>query len=80
MRGFGALVLRGWLAGRPLAGALLRWPGGACVGPLVLIRKGHPGDSECRMFTCSCPALWPALGFDLPLPRGAPWELEFHPP
>lgn len=40
--------------------------------PSALTREGHPGDSECGMYTCSGPTLRPALGSDLALSRGAP--------
>lgn len=33
--------------------------------------QDHPGDSKCRMHTCSGPTLCPALGYNLSFPRGA---------
>lgn len=75
MQGLGSLVWRGWAA--PWAGGLLDpqvQSGGVWLAAMT--RKGHPGDSVCGMFTRSCPALCPALGLDLPLPRGDPRTKE----
>ena len=75
MQGLGSLVRRGWVA--PWAGGLLDpqvQSGGVWLAPMT--RKGHPGDSVCGMSTRSCPALCPALGFNLPLPRGDPRTKE----
>lgn len=78
MQGFGALP--SLVVGDPLG----KWPVGApqmqagnsLIGILALTRENHPGERRCRMYICSGPTLCPALGSNLPLPKGAPWEIR----
>lgn len=73
MQGFGALssLVVGDPLGRRPVGAPQMQPGSSLLGPSALTREGHPGDSKCRMYACSGPTLCPALGSNLPLPKGA---------
>lgn len=78
MQGFGALssLMVGDPLGKWPVGVPQMQPGSSLIGPSALTRENHPGDSKCRMYTCSGPTLCPALGSNLPLPRRAPWELR----